>query len=66
MTKPERISYSVDEAAAAVGLSANVIRGAIRNGDLLAHYPGGGGKALILHVDLVAWVAGAPTERRTA
>jgi excisionase family DNA binding protein len=57
-----RISYSINEAAVAVGVSVSTLRAAYRNGELDVHYPSGG-KPLILHEDLVAWVAKAPTVR---
>jgi len=57
-----RISYSVKEAAEAVGVSESTLRAAYRNGEIPVHYPSGG-KPLVLHDDLVAWVANAPTVR---
>ena len=62
-----RISYSLAEAAVAVGVSQSTLRAAYRNGELDFHYPAShspsGGKPLILHDDLLAWVAKAPTAR---
>jgi len=55
------VSYDVQGAAAATGMSVDVIRRAIRTGDLTAHYPTS--KPLILADDLRAWVTAAPTER---
>jgi hypothetical protein len=62
-----KISYSVDEAAAEVGVSVDVIRRAIRGDQLVATYPKAGkpakpiSKALIRHEDLVAWLDAAAT-----
>ncbi|MGY4642817.1 hypothetical protein [Cellulomonas sp. URHB0016] len=56
------VSYSIDGAAAATGMSADVIRRAIRAGDIIAHYPTS--KPLILADELRAWVERAPTEKR--
>jgi len=55
------VSYDVAGAAAATGMSVDVIRRAIRTGALPAHYPTS--KPLILATDLHAWVESAPTER---
>lgn len=58
------VSFDVQGAAAATGISVDVLRRAIRAGDLVAHYPTS--KPLILADDLRAWIASAPTERRSA
>lgn len=62
MSDKDRISYTIPQAAQAVGCSADVIRTAIRTGQLTPRYIT---KALrvIEAADLRAWVAGAPTER---
>jgi hypothetical protein len=57
----DRISYTVQAAADACSVSDTVIRRAIAAGDLPVHYPTS--RPLILHVDLVAWIAAAPTEK---
>ena len=61
------ISCTVQRAAERTGYSVEVIRRATKAGDLPVHYPRIGGKPssrpVILASDLLAWVAGAPTER---
>lgn len=57
----ERLSYNVADAAAAVGVSPDVIRRAVRNGDIPVHYPTS--RPVILRDDLEAWLASTPTER---
>ena len=61
------LTYTWATASAATGLSVTTIRAAVRAGDLAAHYPLVGGRPItrlvILASDLLAWVAGAPTER---
>lgn len=61
----DRVAYSVDEAAAAVGMSARTIRRAVADGDLIVHIVRGS-MPRILRGDLEKWVAGAPTERASA
>lgn len=64
------VSYSIDTAVAASGLSRNVVQRAMRSGDLVVHYPNIGGeqvgKPLILAEDLRAWIAAGKTEREAA
>lgn len=57
-----RISYTIPQAALAVGCSVDVIRAAVRTGQLTPRYIT---KALrVIRADeLVAWVESAPTER---
>lgn len=57
----ERLSYNVSDAAAAVGVSPDVIRRAVRSGDIPVHYPTS--RPVILRADLEAWLAATPTER---
>lgn len=57
----ERLSYNVSDAAAAVGVSPDVIRRAVRTGDIPVHYPTS--RPVILRADLEAWLAATPTER---
>lgn len=61
MTTTVKISYSVQEAAAAVGLSPDSLRAAIRSGDLVAKYPTA--RPVILHDDLYEWINAAPSRR---
>lgn len=56
-----RISYTVQEAAAATGLSVDTIRRAFRTGEFPVHHRGT--RVLILRSDLEQWIAGMPTER---
>lgn len=61
------VSYNLDGAAAATGISVDVIRRATRSGDLPVHYPRVDGKPiarpLIRAADLDRWVNDGPTER---
>ncbi len=61
------VAFDVKGAAAASGISEQVIRRAINAGDLLPHYPDVDGrqidKPLILADDLRAWIARGRTER---
>lgn len=59
MTAP--VSYTVQGAAEASGLSADVIRRAVKSGDLVAHYPTS--RPVILRDELEAWIKASPTER---
>lgn len=69
MTAPQiaPISFDAFGAAAASGLSVDVIRRAARSGDLPTHFPEVDGrqvaKPLILADDLRAWVERGKTER---
>jgi excisionase family DNA binding protein len=55
-----KISYSVTEAALAVGLSERVIRDAIKDSHLSARFFNT--KALIRHEDLATWIDSLPGE----
>lgn len=60
-----KIAYPIPEAAEMVGVSETTLREAHRNGDLEFRYPTS--RPVVLHDDLLAWVAAAPTTaRRTA
>ena len=66
MTAPLRgvkpaISYTVPEAAHAVGCGETKIRDAIKAGELTPRYTGS--KPVLLAADLLEWVASLPTER---
>lgn len=61
MTAPARVSYTLDEAAAATGVSARSIRRAQADGALRFHYVTA--KPVILHDDLIRWIESAPIER---
>lgn len=58
-----KTAYSIEEAAAEVGVGAETIRRAIRGGQLVKVHPKVGkpakpiSKALILHDDLMAWLS---------
>jgi len=58
-----RISYNLDEAAAAVGFSVKTLRRAIATGDLIAHRATGAknSKHVVLADDLRAWIEAMPT-----
>ena len=60
----DAVSLPLKAAAAAVGLSVDVVRAACKDGTLPVHYYGS--KPLILRTDLEAWVRGMPNERRSA
>ena len=60
--QPAPVSYHIQGAAAACGYSVDVVRRAIKSGELTAHYPTS--KGVILAADLAAWVESAPTERK--
>lgn len=54
------VSYDLDGAVEATGLSKTTIRAAVDNSDLIAHYYGR--KPVFRAVDLDAWVRSLPTE----
>lgn len=58
-----KIAYSLDEAADAVSLSRTRLQEAINSGDLPVAYSGI--KPIVRALDLDAWVAALPTERKT-
>ena len=59
MTTP--VAYTLAGAATATGYSIDVIRRAVRKGDLVTHAPKVGGtrvaRPVILHDDLMRWLA---------
>ena len=57
----EPISYELDAAAAATGLSKRTLQEAIAANDLIAHYSGT--KPVVLHDDLHEWVESLPTTK---
>lgn len=58
------VSYDLDGAVEATGLSKTTIRSAVDNGDLIAHYVGR--KPVFRAVDLDEWIRNLPTERRAS
>ena len=58
-----KISYSIEEAAAATGYSTDTIRRAIRNSDLTARYANS--KPVVLATELTEWLESQPTEPPT-
>lgn len=67
LSMPTKISYNLNEAAEAVGLSTKTLQRAIAAGDLIAYYPTsrGGRRArpLIKVDDLMEWLT---SDRKTA
>ena len=57
----DRISYTIQQAAQATGLSESEVRQAYRDGEFTVHHRGK--RVLIRRDDLDAWVNGMPTER---
>ena len=57
----DKLAYTVDEAAAACGVSADIIRRAVRAKAIPAKYPTS--RPVILRADLEAWLADAPDRR---
>lgn len=55
------VSYSLDGAAAATGLSRASLQRAINRGDLVARYYGT--KPLLQRDELLAWIESLPSER---
>lgn len=55
------ISYTIASAAESTGISTDVIRSAIKAGNLPVRYPTS--RPVILAEDLAAWVKAAPTKR---
>ena len=58
------VAYTIKDAATAAGVSQDVIRRAIRSGDLVANYPTS--RPVILRTELEAWIAATPTEKAGA
>lgn len=62
MTKSgTKLAYSIPEAADAAGVSVDIIRRAVRAGNLVPRYPTSRG--VILADDLREWIENSPTER---
>jgi len=61
LARTDAISLSYEDAAAVVGVSVDVIRRAVRAGDLVPRYPTS--RPVLLRRDLEEWVESAPTER---
>lgn len=59
-----QVSYDLNGAARATGLSVTTIKNAVRDGDLVPNYSGT--KPVFRAVELDAWIAAMPTERRAA
>ena len=57
----DTLAYSVQAAAAACGVSPDVIRRAIKARELPVKYPTS--RPVILRSDLEAWLTSSPTER---
>lgn len=55
-----KVSYTLREAAVAVGLSTTVLAAAVRRGDLVAHYYGT--KPVFMPDDLRSWVCSLSTD----
>ncbi len=55
-----KIAYSVEEAAAKVGVSRDLLRAQIAHHQLVARYVNT--KPIIAHDELVAWLDSLPTE----
>lgn len=55
-----KLSYSIEEAAAATGYSTDSIRKAIRNNDLCVKYANS--KPIILATELQEWLEALPSE----
>lgn len=58
----DKISYSLEEAAAATGYGETTIKVAIRHGDLVPRYANS--KPVIPAGELAAWIESLPTERK--
>lgn len=58
------IAYTIKAASVATHIGQDVIRAAIRCGDLTAHYIGV--KAIIRGADLDEWIETLPTERQAS
>lgn len=59
-----KLAYTLDEAAEACGVSREVIRQAIRAGDLVQVFPTS--RPVILREDLERWITSKPTEHPRA
>jgi hypothetical protein len=56
------IAVTIDEAAALVGVSRDVIKRALRSGELIARYPTS--RPVIFIDELRSWLQSCPTESR--
>lgn len=56
-----KLAYTFDEAAAAAGVSRDVINRAVAKGDLVPSYPSA--RPVLLADDLREWLAGLPNEK---
>ena len=59
----DKLAYSIEEAAAAVGYSSDTIRRAIRNSELVARYANS--NPVVMAAELTAWLESKPTEPPT-
>jgi hypothetical protein len=59
--KAPPIAYNIQGAADAIGQGVDVIRDAIRRGDLTPRYPNS--RALIGHADLLEWFDNLPVDK---
>jgi hypothetical protein len=57
----DRLAYSIDDAATAVGYSADTIRREVDKGNLSVRYANR--KPIILRSELEAWLESLPSER---
>ncbi|GAA3699385.1 hypothetical protein GCM10022377_10480 [Zhihengliuella alba] len=57
---PDRIAYTVEQAASAVGVSKDIIRAHIKRGNLVARYPSS--RPIISAQELGDWLEALPTE----
>lgn len=60
MSAPVKLAFTVQEAAAAYGVSADVIRAHIRHGNLAARYPTS--RPIIDAAELAAWFQALPSD----
>lgn len=58
----DKVAYTFEEAAEAVGVSRRTINRAVADGELVVHHIRGS-MPRIRRIDLEEWVASAPTER---
>lgn len=60
MSAPAKFAFTIQEAAAAYGVSADVIRAHIKRGELAARYPTS--RPVIDAEELASWFAALPSE----
>ncbi|NOJ59774.1 helix-turn-helix domain-containing protein [Arthrobacter sp. 260] len=58
--RSDKIAYNIQEAAAAVGCSADTLRAHIKAGYLIARYPTS--RPVIVREELIAWLSSLPSE----